>query len=325
MRAWTWIKRGLLYSLTEMRANRWIAMFLAIWVASVTWAACNSNPTCDKCAKSSEFSWNPANEYVTPRLQRFYALGDELTAAYGSGNFANAQTLAKENLELAASYQCNWNYGNAIHDTNRILGLIALKQGDLDSAANYLRTAGKTPGSPQLDSFGPELDLANELLKAGRRADVGLYLKDIKSFWKDDDGRVDEWLKAIDKGGTPDIDRFSALPLTFVQILITALAVLWPPLVAGGFLYWKRLRIARKKLFFAIAAISAYIVPIPLTFLLFYALESLAGTIAAAGDISLTILVSVPLLLGVLAPLLVVPLVARFFLSRPPPPAPDQT
>ena len=53
---------------------------------------------------------------------------------------------AKEFLELAAVYRCNWNYGNAIHDANRYLGLASLRAGKVDEAAKFLVLAGKSTG-----------------------------------------------------------------------------------------------------------------------------------------------------------------------------------
>src|SRR5579859_2182957 len=144
----------------------WIifAASLAVSAASI---ACDATTPCDKCAKDPEMSWNPESKFATDRLKRFYALDDHIKKAYAANDFAGAGKLATEYLELANTYRCNWNYGNAVHDANRYLGLISLKKGDTDAAVVYLREAGKSTGSPQLDSFGPELDLANELLKRG--------------------------------------------------------------------------------------------------------------------------------------------------------------
>jgi hypothetical protein len=105
---------------------------------------------------------------VTPRLARFYQLGDEVQATYERANDVGVAERAKEWLELAVVYRCNWNYGNAIHDANRYLGLASLRAGKVDEAANFLVLASKSTGSPQLDTFGPELDLADALLKRGK-------------------------------------------------------------------------------------------------------------------------------------------------------------
>ncbi|MDQ2731693.1 MAG: hypothetical protein M3Y56_08550, partial [Armatimonadota bacterium] len=61
----------------------------------------------------------------------------------------------------------SWQYGNNIHEANQILGLAALREGRVADAKRYLIAAGKTPGSPQLNSFGPHMVLAQELLSRG--------------------------------------------------------------------------------------------------------------------------------------------------------------
>ena len=61
--------------------------------------------------------------------------------------------------------------------------------------------AGKTPGSPQLNSFGPNMMLAEALLEAGRKETVIEYLKLCGKFWKR--GQVDKWIEVIKEGGIP--------------------------------------------------------------------------------------------------------------------------
>lgn len=155
-----------------------------------------------------EASWNPPNSAVTPGLARFYKLGALIESQYNQHDYTNVEVLSTEYLQLAPTYRGNWNYGNAIHDGNRYLGLISLQKGSIEDAVLYLRKAATSPGSPQLDSFGPELDLANSLLQQGKREDVKAYLNSIKSFWKGDRGRVNQWLKEIDAGENPKLERF---------------------------------------------------------------------------------------------------------------------
>ena len=77
----------------------------------------------------------------------------------------------------------DWNYGNVIHDANLILGRVALKKGNIEKAKYYLLEAGKTPGSPQLNSFGPSFILARELLEKGGKSTVLEYLDLVSKFW----------------------------------------------------------------------------------------------------------------------------------------------
>jgi hypothetical protein len=66
-----------------------------------------------------------------------------------------AKTREDANAVLSASdkYRSDWNYGNAVHKANLALGRVALRDGDIEQAKHYLIEAGKTPGSPQLNSF----------------------------------------------------------------------------------------------------------------------------------------------------------------------------
>jgi hypothetical protein len=56
-------------------------------------------------------------------------------------------------LDLASSYRCNWNYGNATHDANRYLGLISLKAGDQAAASGLSIEIGQEQRIPQLDTL----------------------------------------------------------------------------------------------------------------------------------------------------------------------------
>lgn len=78
------------------------------------------------------------------------------------------------------------HYGNVIHNANQILGRCALREGNLADAKAYLLKAGATPGSPQLNSFGPQLHLARELLEKGEKETVLQYLDLVSKFWASD-------------------------------------------------------------------------------------------------------------------------------------------
>lgn len=263
-------------------------ILLAIaFFASTPLFACDESVACEKCAKESEFSWNPNNQFVTTRLNRFYSLDEQITTAYKANDFGKVKELAKENLGLAAVYRCNWNFGNAIHDTNRVLGLVSLKSGDIDRAAGYLLKAGKSTGSPQLNSFGPELDLANELLQLGKVDAVKSYLKDIKSFWEMDNGQVDAWLTEIEKGGKPQLNRFAGNKPGPLLLVVFWLATAWPLIVSITFLYAQRKRIARKLLFVITAVLSGYAVMYVGNWILGYAIQAIMSSIENLGEITI--------------------------------------
>jgi tetratricopeptide (TPR) repeat protein len=136
---------------------------------------------------------------------RFFKLSEVAAAAFDAGDYDKAETYANELLSDANLYRTNWNYGNAIFHGNMILGRVALKRdNNLSQAESYLLAAGKTPGSPQLISFGPNMSLANDLLIAGERDTVLDFIDECSKFWKMDGGKLSEWKKTIQSGGTPN-------------------------------------------------------------------------------------------------------------------------
>jgi len=134
------------------------------------------------------------------------SLSDACEAALAAGEPKRARVLAERLLSQAGA-AATWNTGNAIYTGHSILGQVALLEGDIDRAKDHLKRAGQTPGSPQLGSFGPELDLADELLQRGERAAVVDFLRDIERFWSKR-GRIGFWCHEIGRGETPRLRRF---------------------------------------------------------------------------------------------------------------------
>lgn len=173
---------------------------------------CAKNLECGKCDRKSEFAWNPDASFISNELSYFYQLPEIIESHYQNGNLNAVDKYANDYLDLAAAYRCNWNYGNAIHEANRYLGLISLKKKDTDRAAMYLVRASHTPGSMQLGAFGPELDLANLLLKKGKNAEVIEYLNRMNLIW-DNDQQVNKWISKIETGKKPYLQRPSEAQL----------------------------------------------------------------------------------------------------------------
>jgi hypothetical protein len=102
--------------------------------------------------------------------------------AIEAGNSKDATKFAEQMLKENTDPK-SWQYGNIIHEANQILGLAALQEGRVEDAKRYLIEAGKTPGSPQLDSFGPNMVLAQQLLDRGENDSVIQYLDLVSRFW----------------------------------------------------------------------------------------------------------------------------------------------
>jgi hypothetical protein len=122
------------------------------------------------------------------------------------GRFDRARRYADELLSWAEQNPRDRNYGNAIHHGYSIRGRVAFEQGDLDQAGADLLASAQTLGSPQLNSFGPNMQLAEHLLKAGRREVVLDYLERCHAFWEMGEARLFRWAADIREGNAPAFD-----------------------------------------------------------------------------------------------------------------------
>jgi hypothetical protein len=117
---------------------------------------------------------------------------------------AGAAKLASEALQLAAKYRDDWNYGNAIHKANSALGMIALRDGDRDKAIKHLLASAATKGSPQMNSFGPNMRFAKQMLDAQEAEAVLRYLELCRNFWELGQAEISAWESAIREGREPN-------------------------------------------------------------------------------------------------------------------------
>lgn len=138
-------------------------------------------------------------------VHRFYFRTDLLHMALNADQLDKAKKTAEQLLQDCRRYESNWNYGNAIYHAHAAMGQVALRLGDVKEAARQLIEAGKSPGSPELNTVGPDLTLANQLLKKGERKAVVQYLNDISKFWKRQRGEIEQWIKDIEAGETPPL------------------------------------------------------------------------------------------------------------------------
>ncbi len=137
---------------------------------------------------------------------RYVRLDKLAKSAFDAGETEKAARYASELLNASGAHPKDWNYGNAIHHGNTVLGRIALKQGDIRQAGEFLLKAGATPGSPQLNSFGPSMTLARELLEKGETETVLQYFELCRKFWKMGGAQLDNWTRGVKAGQTPDFE-----------------------------------------------------------------------------------------------------------------------
>ncbi len=144
---------------------------------------------------------------ATDESDRFYALGDGALWSVDAGKLEDAQRYADELLALSGKFASNWNYGNAIHKGHSALGRVAIRRGDVAEGERQLALAATSKGSPQMDSFGPNMSLPRDLLATGKpsaKTAVLAYLDYLPTFWTLDSGAIGVWRRDIEHDREPN-------------------------------------------------------------------------------------------------------------------------
>jgi tetratricopeptide (TPR) repeat protein len=141
---------------------------------------------------------------ATDEDSRFHTLNNAAKYSLDQGHDADAKSFAEELERLAPKYMLDWNYGNAVQDFNIVLGRLALKAGDVETAKKRLLAAGHSPGSPTMDTFGPNMTLAKELLAQKEKAVVLEYFELCRKFWENHDDTLEQWKKDVEHNRIPD-------------------------------------------------------------------------------------------------------------------------
>jgi hypothetical protein len=185
-----------------------LTLLLCLIVAFVAIAMAQQPPTARAAGQISPAEalsrYEELIQATSDPLRRFHLLTKAAPTALAAGESEKAKSYALTLLQQAATLRDDWNYGNAVQVGNLVLGLIALAAADVTESKRLLLEAGKSPGSPQLNSFGPNMLLAKELLAKGEREVVIQYFDLCAKFWKLHQDRLDEWKAIVIKGGTPD-------------------------------------------------------------------------------------------------------------------------
>jgi hypothetical protein len=195
------------------RPARWVVAFaIAGLVATVL--AVIGPPLSERIAAAWEDYRELRTDEITRGQQHSYDLSRAVERAARSTSVAGILR-GKAALEgLTARPIPGWDAerGNAIHFTQLLMGRIALLEGNLDAARSHLLEAGKTPGSPQLDDYGPDMTLAQEMLARGESAVVLQYFEECDKFWLNrEKNKLAEWAAAVREGRMPDFGPSSGL------------------------------------------------------------------------------------------------------------------
>lgn len=141
---------------------------------------------------------------LSEESDRGYLLPELGKAAFVAGDLEKARAYAGQMLQNIPD---DWNRGNRLHFGNLVLGRIALANDDVEGGIRYLLAAGRTTGSPQLNSFGPDMSLARDLLDHGERQAVVRYLQLCLEFWEMGQDTLRNWIALVEAGREPDFRR----------------------------------------------------------------------------------------------------------------------
>jgi hypothetical protein len=130
-------------------------------------------------------------------LRRTLSLPRLAKAALAANDVEKAVAYAQEGLRNGAD-------GQATFDCNLVLGEVALQNGQIAEASQYLIASGKSSGSPALGSFGPNMSLAKALLEKGESEVVLQFFDLCKTFWTGHAQVLDNWSQIVRKGGMPN-------------------------------------------------------------------------------------------------------------------------
>lgn len=133
------------------------------------------------------------------------ATADAGLAAVDAGELDKAKHYAAKASALNSIIKNETPDARVLHKTQLTYGRLALRAGDTESAKRYLLDSVRHDGAPTLNSFGPNMSLAKELLDAGERQIVLEYFDLCAKFWEM--GRDDElpfWRAQVHCYMTPD-------------------------------------------------------------------------------------------------------------------------
>jgi RNA polymerase sigma factor (sigma-70 family) len=137
--------------------------------------------------------------------ERYFFLSEAAKLAFVFGKTEDARGYAGEVLALDQKFLAEpWRSGDAAFCGNLVLGRIAVQEGHLEEAKQYLLQSGKTIGSPVLGSFGPNMTLARDLLKSGEQDAVLQFLELCKPFWGVGNEKLTQWAQDVRSGQMPD-------------------------------------------------------------------------------------------------------------------------
>lgn len=134
-------------------------------------------------------------------LKKGRILDDLAKSAFAAGEIEKARRFA---TQLIAGTENGSRQANSLHRGHTVLGRIALLEGKNDEAKNHLLSSAKIKGSPNLNSFGPNMALAKDFLDQGEKEIVLNYFELCGKFWKRGADRLADWAVLVKGGRVPE-------------------------------------------------------------------------------------------------------------------------
>lgn len=126
--------------------------------------------------------------------------------AFKLDNFDRSRQFANELVLEFGDDVNDFNYDNATHVGNIILGRIALRENDVKRAKEHLLIAARAPQRARVSYLRPEMTLAEELFQRGEKDAVSEYLKLCEAFESPDKTVLRKWQDEIKSGKTPSFN-----------------------------------------------------------------------------------------------------------------------
>ena len=136
---------------------------------------------------------------------RPYIIGYVADEAERALEYVKAGKYAEDAVKLGGSGGSN--AGRNIYYGQQVLGLLALRQGDTESAKARLLAAAAAPRWSGLAQRGPNVVLARRLLDRGEREVVREFLDRCKRIWPEGITTLENWREDIRVGKVPDFGR----------------------------------------------------------------------------------------------------------------------
>jgi tetratricopeptide (TPR) repeat protein len=164
------------------------------------------NPAATNSAAIALMEFEKARAQSAPSAPNSFRVVEMAKLAFAAGDIEKARTYADELLAPGLQGNGGVNDPYAFYYGNFVLGRIALREGKVEVAKSYLLASGKTAGNPLLNTFGPNMSLAKELLEKGETNAVLEFFQDCGKFWTRSGGpnKTVIWAADVKDGKMPD-------------------------------------------------------------------------------------------------------------------------